>query len=186
MVMTLAVMVLSIYFFLVDGRRLVLFLKRNSFFPPAKTDRLVRVVGGACRSVILATVVSGFAQALVEVLGCLLTRTANVPLIGSLVFAASFIPVVGSAPVTFGVAIQQLFLGRTGAGIGLLVTAIGVIAADNTIRPWFLKGSVNLHPLLAFVSALGGLQVFGFLGVFIGPILAALFVLSIEMMTTAD
>jgi predicted PurR-regulated permease PerM len=182
MFMAISITIVSIYFFLVDGRRLVHFIRRNSVFTPEQTDQLMESLGGMCRSVILATVAAGFMQAMIEVIACLLTRTPNAGLIGLLVFLASFLPLVGSVPVTLTVALQQLFLGRTEVGIGLLGAAALVATVDNVVRPMVLKGSANLHPLLAFVGAFGGLQVFGFSGVFLGPILAGLFVVTIEIL----
>lgn len=182
MVMGGVVMVVSIYFFLVDGRRLVIFIRRHSVFNPDQTERMIHSFASMCRSVILASVGSGIVQALLFTAACLATGTSNALLIGFLVFLASFVPLVGSAPLTFGVALQQIFLGNKTAAIILLVMAIIVAAADNFIRPVILKGAANLHPLVAFTAAFGGLQVFGFTGVFLGPIIAALFVTTLQIL----
>lgn len=184
MVMATAVIMVSVYFFLVDGRRLVAFFRRHSFFTSSQTDRLIKAAGVMCRSVILASVVSGAIQSAVEMFALLVTGTENVLFVGLLVFLASFVPVIGSAPLTFGVAIQQLLLGRTVAGIFLGAFAILIGLIDNVVRPVFLRGAANLHPLLAFVAAFGGLQTLGFFGVFLGPIAAAIFVLTIEIVTS--
>ncbi|MBI2712025.1 MAG: AI-2E family transporter [Bdellovibrio sp.] len=181
--LSLAIVVVSIYFFLLDGKKVVHFLRRNSFFDEEQTDEILSSLEGVCRSVILAALVSGGLQALLEILACLVTGTPGLALIGLLVFTSSFLPVVGTAPVTFGVAIQQFLLGRKGAGIVLLVMAGVIMVADNLVRPAFLKGSANLHPLLAFVAAFGGLQTLGFLGVFVGPILANLFVVTVQIIS---
>jgi predicted PurR-regulated permease PerM len=94
--------------------------------------------------------------------------------------------VIGSGPVTFGLGIQQLVIGHTVAGTMLLVAAVLTSMLDNFVRPWFLRGSVNLHPLLAFIAAFGGLQTLGFAGVFLGPIVASLFLALIEGIGTSD
>jgi predicted PurR-regulated permease PerM len=185
--MALIVMVVSIYFCLVDGRKLLFFIRHHSIFSLHQTDRLIQKLGGICRSVLLASVVAGVAQSLAEVGACILTGTPNGVLMGLCVFIASFIPIVGAAPVTFGLGLQQIFEpGRQTQGVILLVVALLITGIDNTVRPLFLRGSANLHPLLAFVAAFGGLQTLGFLGVFLGPILAALFVATIEVMSDAD
>jgi predicted PurR-regulated permease PerM len=44
-----------------------------------------------------------------------------------------------------------------------------------------LRGTVHLHPLVAFIAAFGGIQTLGFLGVFLGPILAAVFVAALDL-----
>ena len=181
-----AVIVVSIYFFLVEGKRLVALAKRGSVFNPAQTEHLLQWTGGVCRSVILASLVSGLAQAAVEVLFCVILSVPNVPLIGGLVFVASFVPLVGSAPVTIIVALQVLLSGRGEAGMALLFAALIIIVLDNLIRPLFLKGSANLHPLLAFVAAFGGLQTIGILGVFLGPIVAAVFVATWQILLSEE
>jgi predicted PurR-regulated permease PerM len=79
--------------------------------------------------------------------------------------------------------VEQLMEGNQIGGIALLVMVVVLMGLDNTVRPWFLRGAANLHPLLAFVAALGGLQTIGFLGVFLGPIVASLFVFTIRLLT---
>ncbi len=181
MAMGLVIMVLSIYFFLADSRRLILYIRTHSVFDPIQTEVLIKNFVGMCRSVVLATVISGLAQSFLFSLACVAVGRDDVPLIGFLVFLASFIPLLGSAPVTFGVAIHELLLqDHKTIGIILLVVAGLVSIIDNFIRPVVLKGSANLHPLLAFIAAFGGLQVLGFSGVFLGPIIAGLFVVTLD------
>lgn len=182
MFMAAAVVILSTYFFLIDGRRLLLFIRRNSVFSPQQTDQLIDSLASMCRSVILATIVSGLAQSLLEILACILTGTPNAAFIGLLVFLGSFLPLVGATPMTFGVALQQFLAGHSTVGILLLITAFIIVTVDNVIRPAVLKDRANLHPLLAFISAFGGLQILGFAGIFLGPIIAGLFVVTIQIL----
>ena len=181
MLLGLLVMMVSIYFFMVDGRRLAVLVRKSTVFTPKETDRLLKTLADTCRSVILAALVSGVAQALMEILGCAVSGTPNLLFIGFFVFLSSFIPVVGSSPVTLIVALQQFMVGQKAAGVILLITGLLIVMVDNLIRPLFLKGSAHLHPLVAFIAAFGGLQTMGFLGVFLGPIVAALFVATAEM-----
>ena len=122
-------------------------------------------------------------QALIEIVTCIVTGRSNVALIGLLVFVASFVPVVGSAPITLGMAGQQFLEGNSGLGIVFLVVALFIMGVDNYIRPMFLKGTTQLHPMIAFVSAFGGLQTLGFTGVFLGPIIASLFIVIVQILS---
>ncbi len=185
-VMAIAIIVVSIYFFLVDGRKLVYFVRRHSVWGPLQTDQILTTFEMTCRSVFLASVVSGGIQALFETIVCVAVGVPNPLLIGLLVFLGSFIPVVGSAPITFGIAIYQFLIGNTATGVILLIAAIVVSVIDNVVRPAFLKGSANLHPLLAFVAAFGGLQTLGFSGIFLGPIVAAVFVITLQIITSDE
>ena len=182
---SLMVMVVSFYFFLLDGRKFVQFVRHHSVFNPQQTDRLIQALGDVCRSVILAALISGSTQALVQALTCVALGMSNVTLIALLVFITSFIPVMGASLVTFPIAIYHLMDGQRTEGLVLLVIAVIILGIDNTLRPLFLKGSVNLHPLIAFAAAFGGLQTFGFSGVFLGPIIAALFISVLDVIQPA-
>lgn len=168
------VMVISVYFFLQDAERLGKFTRRLSVFSPGETDRLIDTFTGLCRSVLVAALVSGLAQCLLFTLGLLIVGHAQTGLISLLVLLTSFLPLVGSAPVTFGTSFYVLFAVGRGDGLLLLLFAVLASLVDNFIRPAVLRGSANLHPLIAFLSAFGGLQVLGFAGIFLGPIIAGM------------
>jgi len=87
---------------------------------------------------------------------------------------ASIIPVVGSALVWAPVAIYLLATGSIWKGVFLLVWGVVVVSAiDNVIRTWVVGGRVELHPLVLVFFILGGVAAFGFLGLFLGPVVAS-------------
>lgn len=180
--MALALVVVSVYYFLVDGKKWVEFVKINSVFNKKQTSQIFKKLSDVCRSVILAALIAGFIQAVIEGFACVVTGTPHFVLIAFMIFVGSFVPLVGASPIALIVALHQLSEGRQIAAILLLITVFILITVDNTIRPIFLKGTANLHPLLGFVAALGGLQTLGFSGIFLGPILAALFVATVQVM----
>jgi len=67
------------------------------------------------------------------------------------------------------------------AGAVLLMSSVLTSLADNVVRPWVLKGGANLHPLMGFVAAFGGLQLLGLSGLFLGPIVAGLFLAAVKL-----
>jgi predicted PurR-regulated permease PerM len=183
MVLGVIVVVVSLYFFLVDGRRLVLFVRRNSFFDPRQTDELLERLASMARSVIIASVLGGLVQTAIMSAAMAITRLPNAGLVAFLIFVSSFVPLVGSAPVTFGAALAGWLELGSGAGITLAVAAALTSVADNVVRPWVLKGGADLHPLMGFVAAFGGLQLFGLSGLFLGPIIAGLFMAVLRQQT---
>ncbi len=167
------ILLLTFYFCLLEGRKVGVLVRRYSVYSPAETEKIIESMLGICRSVVLATIASGVVQSLIYGIGCLVSGRSDIALLGIIVFLASFIPVVGAAPVTFGVGIHWLLTEHPVGGITLLVAATLASLADNIVRPAVLRGAANLHPLLAFVAVLGGLQILGFSGVFFGPIIVA-------------
>lgn len=181
------ILLLAIFFSLVDGQKLVRFLRANTVFPNEETEEIFGAFTGICRSVLLASLVSGVAQSLIYLTGMLFAGTDHIPLFALLVFVGSFVPLVGAAPLTFGLAIYTLLAEPSkGPGIVLLVFAVIASLTDNFVRPIVLRGGANLHPLIAFVALFGGLQVFGFAGLFLGPILAGLFVVTLQCLVKAN
>ena len=62
-------------------------------------------------------------------------------------------------------------------GVGLLIYgSILVINVDNVIRPRLVSGRTKVHPLLILIGVLGGLKIFGFIGMLLGPLILALLV----------
>src|SRR5690606_17183873 len=134
------ILILAIYFSLVDGQRVVRFLRENLIFPREQTEEIFAAFAGICRSVLLATLVSGLVQALIFLTGMIFAGSQHKALLVFIVFFGSFIPLVGAGPVTFGLAIYTLFAAPTrGPGIILLIFAVMASISDNFVRPMVLK-----------------------------------------------
>ncbi len=87
---------------------------------------------------------------------------------------ASIIPVVGSAIVWGPVVIYLLATGAMWKGIFLLLwSAIVISNIDNVLRPMVVAGRVELHPMVLLFFIFGGVEAFGFLGLFLGPVVAS-------------
>jgi predicted PurR-regulated permease PerM len=86
----------------------------------------------------------------------------------------SLVPVVGSALIWVPGALFLAFSGHWGRALVVVVICGGVAGvADNIVRPLLLRNRTHLNSLLLFLGVLGGLQVFGLLGLVIGPTIVA-------------
>jgi predicted PurR-regulated permease PerM len=86
----------------------------------------------------------------------------------------SLVPVVGSALIWVPAAIWLGLSGHWGKGLTIIVICGGVAGvADNIIRPLLLRNRTRLNELLLFIGVLGGLEVFGLLGLVAGPTIVA-------------
>ena len=169
------VLLFTMFFLLIDGPKVVNFIRHNSIFNVEQTSKLINTTKLLCNSVIVATLVTGAVQSGIVALICLFVGTGNVLLITFITFLCSFFPLLGTAPVILFLAAQAFFTGHTTVGIVWLVSLIVVGSSDNVVRPYVLKGGAELHPLIGFVAAFGALDAIGFYGLFIGPIVAGLF-----------
>jgi predicted PurR-regulated permease PerM len=88
---------------------------------------------------------------------------------------ASVIPVVGSALVWIPGSIMLIAQGKIGLGVFFLIWCAGLVAnVDNIVRPLILMSTLPMNGLLVFISLLGGIQAFGLIGIFVGPVTLAL------------
>jgi predicted PurR-regulated permease PerM len=169
-------LLISFYFFLVGGRRLVQWLAGVS---PSPDETLVIAgeLARASRSVLSSLFLTALAQGGVATVGYLIGRVPHPVFFGLLTCLAAFIPSVGTAIVALPVALLMLALGHPWAGLfvalwGLLV--VGLI--DNVVKPLLIKGGVQIDAAVLFFSLLGGLAMFGATGLIVGPLAVALFV----------
>lgn len=87
----------------------------------------------------------------------------------------SLMPVIGSGLVWVPASIVLALTGHLGKGLilaGFGITVIGTV--DNIVRPMIIRKSVQLHTLLVFFSLLGGVKMFGVLGLFVGPVILSI------------
>jgi predicted PurR-regulated permease PerM len=177
-----ALFVVALFYGLLDGPRLVRFLHHCSPFSTEESNAFAVATEKTCRAVVLGSLASGLAQGLL--IG---TAYASLKIPGALVFGTltavlSFIPAMGSGPTGIG-GVIYLWAIRAQPGAALAMAIVAIIAGliDNVIKPWVLSsGEAEIHPLIGLLAALGGLIVWGFPGLFLGPLLAALSIVSLK------
>jgi predicted PurR-regulated permease PerM len=105
---------------------------------------------------------------------------------GTIMAVLSIIPSVGSALVWGPASIILLIQGNIAGGVGLLVFCGLVVGSlDNVLRPILVGKDIKMHELMIFFGTLGGIVMFGITGIFIGPLIASLFVTVWEIYGTA-
>ena len=96
---------------------------------------------------------------------------------GTVMAVLSVIPSIGSALIWFPAAVVLIMRGDVSAGIGLMVfCGLVVGSVDNLLRPILVGKDTKMHELMIFFGTLGGIFMFGITGIFIGPLIASLFI----------
>lgn len=95
--------------------------------------------------------------------------------------ALSFIP-LGSGIVTIPIGIAMAVFGNVAGGIFVVAFHVIVVTSiDNILRPFLVPKSAHLHPALMLLSVFAGLQMFGFWGIVLGPVLMIIIVTTISV-----
>ena len=132
------------------------------------------VVGGNISTALLQGIAGGIIFAILGIPSALFW--------GLLMFILAFIPAVGPALIWIPATILLFSMGNITQGIILLVYCILVLGyIDNILKPKLIGDKIKLSSFAIFLGVIGGLQTFGFLGLFFGPIIIALFVTCIDI-----
>ena len=171
---------IALYYFLADGPALLAAAMRMFPFNPEYQKQLLGEFESVVRSVVSATLLASVAQGLLTAVALWVVGTSidsdllrHFFLFFILSTLTSLIPVTGAWLVWMPVAIWLGFNDHLAGAVMLSLFGVVVIGTlDNLIRVHVLHNDTRLHPLLAFVSVLGGVHEMGLWGVFIGPIVA--------------
>lgn len=160
------------YYVLTDGHRLVGYLRRASPLPATQVDFLMHEAHNGVKAVFFGQILTSLIQGALGGIGFLI---ADVP--GAVVWAAvmavlSLLPVVGAFLVWVPAAVYLLAIGDIWQGVFLAAWGVLVVSqVDNFIRPKLIGDRADIHPLFVLVGVLGGVAAFGFIGLFLGPLL---------------
>lgn len=183
----LAIMVISLYYFLADGPAMIRTAMHLSPLDTNYEKELLERFGEVSRAVVVATLLSAVVQGALAGVGYALALPKDAPifLLTALTMVTAMVPFVGAAAVwvcvcgwvyLYG---ERIVDGVTSTGdpvtaiILAIYCAIVVSGIDNVIKPFILHGQSRLHPLLALLSILGGVQVLGPVGILVGPMLVS-------------
>jgi len=169
-------MLFTMFFFFRDGDRIVDFLKGIT---PLKSEQ-VTILYSHMKDVIEGTMYGGLVIALLQgLLGGILFVIMGIssPVFwGSIMAFLAFIPMVGPSLVYIPAGVIILLGGSPVKGILIILIGTGIGQTDNFLRPHLFSGKTEMHTLLMFFSIMGGVLVFGLLGIVLGPLITAVFV----------
>ena len=138
---------------------------------------------------LVSTVVVATAQALVISLACLMAGYTDFIIVFMITFFMAFIPVIGSAPISIALIIYSLMNAQFTSGVIIIIAAIIAASIDNIIKTYMLtgEGTSGVHPFVSLLALIGSFGLFGFAGLFLGPIICELaFQIGAILVSTTD
>ncbi len=175
----------TMYYLLRDGHHIKKIIMDISPIADHQENLLFKKVVASINGVVKGSFLMALIQGVIATVGFVIFSVPNPLLWGMFTVLAALVPTVGTSISLIPAIIYLLITGHTGAAIGMAIwgaVAVGLI--DNVIGPRLIGAQAKLHPVLVLFSVVGGLQLFGFLGFLIGPIMMAIFVALIEMYRT--
>jgi predicted PurR-regulated permease PerM len=169
----LTLAIITCFFFLTDGPQFISWFSDRIPLDGTVRTRIASSFRDTAISSIWATFAASGSQSIVIFLGYLVLGVPSSFLAGAATFILAWVPVIGSTPV-WVIAAGYLYSNDMIIRAAIMVV-IGFLAGitDNIVRPVVLGGRSDLHPLVSLIAIIGGVGLFGILGVFLGPIATA-------------
>ena len=177
MIISVFIMLYCMFFFLIEGDKI---LKKILYYLPLEDHderRLLDKFTSITRATLKGTLIIGILQGGLAGLAFAVLGIHSAVFWGTLMAVLSVIPSVGSAIIWFPTVIYLLVAGHIAKGIILFVFCAFVVGSmDNLLRPKLVGKDTEMHELMILFGTLGGIIMFGMVGMIIGPVVAGLFV----------
>lgn len=171
----LLLMIVSLFYFLRDGERVVNRMVSISPLADSYDEQIMKKVGLSINSIVRGSLVIALIKGFLTALGFAIFSIPNPILWGTVSAFASLVPLIGSSIV---IVPAILYLFATGTLFNLIGFAVwGVVfigLSDNVLTPLLLKKGMKIHPFLILLSVFGGLGLFGPIGFIAGPVTLSL------------
>nr|WP_052006516.1 AI-2E family transporter [Leptospira wolffii] len=177
--MNLFFSLLLLFFFYQDGRKIERFILDNLPFSTEVEEQVGRKIASAVQTVFKGNLIVSILQGVGVYILLLFAKISNPFLYASIAAFFSLIPVIGTSVVWLPIGLYLMFIENNILGASLFM-ASGLalyIVLENVVKPKMLDKKLRIHPLLIFLSLIGGIQEFGIMGLVLGPVTVTMVVI---------
>ncbi len=177
LVVNFFLLLLTIFYMLKDGKRLAKFLIDSSPLETSEEMNLYKTFKESGRAVLYGTLINAGIQGFLGGLGFLMFNLSS-PIIWGFVMAFfALIPMLGPYLIFVPAAAYMFLQGKLWVAIVfLLYNVIIVSSVDNVLKPKLIGDKIKIHPFFVLISVLGGIKIFGVIGLVYGPLIASIFI----------
>lgn len=182
LVLNLVLVLVLLFFFFKDGGAMADAIEELLPMAPAVRKKVFAKIEDTVVGVVRGSIAVAVVQGTFGLLGYWIAGTQGAVLLGCMIGIASFIPVIGAGLVWIPVCAFQFVSGSVGTGFFLLIWGVVLGALDNVVRPLVVGSKVDLPFLWLALSLFGGLTLFGFKGLLLGPLIFSLLSIFLELL----
>ena len=133
-------------------------------------------VAGILRGIFYGQLITAIVQGILGGIGLVIFQVPQPFLLTGLMMVFAFLPVVGATMVWAPAGVLKLMAGETAQGLGMLIWgSVLVMNIDNVIKPRLIAAHSRVHPLVILIGMIGGIEMFGFIGLLVGPVIFGIF-----------
>ena len=169
-------MLLIIYYLLIDGGKLIAFIIDLSPLPREQDEKLIQKFKDMAGAILIGNGLCGLIQGVAGGVVFFFFNFNSPFLWGVIMSLLAFLPIIGIGVVFIPVSIYLFLKARIASGIFFIVFYIILSGGiEYLLKPKLVGQRVKMHTLLVFFSIIGGLKMFGILGIIYGPLVATAF-----------
>jgi len=183
-IVSFILMLFVLFFVLRDGPRFAARTVRMLPIEPALRGKLWRHLIEVTRAVFMGIGLTALVQGILLGIGFAIAGVPSALVFGVLGVLFALVPMVGTAIVWIPAVLWLLAQGQPYFALFMLVWGVIVVGGvDNFLRPMLISGRAEVPTLAVFIGVMGGLSAFGFIGLFLGPIVLGLVVALLRFTT---
>lgn len=172
--LNMVIIFFTLFFSLRDNEAIIKSLKGMSPLAHEAEKRFFEQSRSITKSFIYGIIIIGLIQGIVTGIGLFIFGVPNATMFTVLAVLVGILPMIGPVVIWLPAGLYLLFSGNTASGVGLLIFgAVIVSLVEPFIRPYIISKTTKIHPLIAFIGMIGGVFVFGIIGLIVGPLILA-------------
>jgi predicted PurR-regulated permease PerM len=169
-------MLLIVFYLLIDSQRLVSFIVGLSPLPDDQDEKLIQKFKDMAGAILIGNGLGGLIQGTLGGIVFAFFGFRSPFLWGVIMALLAFLPIVGVGAVFLPAALYLILQGRLAAGIFFIIFYVVLSGSiEYLFKPKLVGKRVQMHTLLVFLSIIGGLKLFGILGIIYGPLVVTAF-----------
>ena len=171
-----------LFYLLIDGQKFVEQIHSLIPLPENYKDKLFAEATIGTRAILYGVIVSALAQGLAGTIGLFATGVPNALFWGFIMTFFSLIPFIGAWIIWLPASIWLVVTGHQVQGVALLIYGtIFVSSIDNIVRSKVIGTKAQVHPAIIFLGLIGGIKVFGLVGIVVGPLALSFLVSTLKL-----
>ena len=175
-------MMMVTYYLFRDGIRLKDYLTQLLPVPKDQLEKIVKKFHEMGRALIVGNGLCGIVQGILGGFGFFIFGLHSPFLWGTVIGFMAFLPVIGASVVFIPAAIILLVQGKVGIGVGYLIyNMVYSSIIEYMIKPRLIGKGMQMNSLLVFIGIIGGIKLFGIMGIIYGPLIITIFLTLAEI-----
>ncbi len=170
-----------LFFVLRDKEKIVAYIQSLLPFSKEVEKKLFKSSRDITLSVLYGQVILGILAGIIAGLGFIIFRIPNALIFTLVAIILGILPIVGTALIWIPVAVYLLIAGNTFAAFGVILFGIISATIPSLLQPIFVSKRTNMNTSLILIGMIGGLFLFGILGIIIGPLIIAYLFIVLEI-----